>query len=325
MDWEGIKTAYLDRERARLGLPTRADEAALAEKRALAARMGESELESEAVGRELSRARLAALPEEQRLQRESLQALTAARNAQAARQPAEASSLLERIMAMPPDQQAAALKLHREMNPQREPAPDRVVIRVPTGVDDQGRPTYEYVPRSEVTSRTGVGVAPTTVSAANMARQRATPVLQDLGSRITSLNQGGEGGFVERAGGVARNVAGTVGMDPAADLYRTGVRGFTPLLARSVGHVGVLTEQDVARTEELFPRIGDSAAATAEKLARIQRIMSGQEPLPFQFENPSYDESGVAQTGGTPTVPQPSPTGAPKTRKVYNPATGRIE
>jgi hypothetical protein len=87
-------------------------------------------------------------------------------------------------------------------------------------------------------------------------------------------------------------------MDPSVDLYRTGVRGFVPLFARSVGHVGVLTELDVQRTEDLFPRTGDAADVTAEKLARLNRIMTGQEPAPFEFEHPEYTDRGITAAPG---------------------------
>lgn len=147
------------------------------------------------------------------------------------------------------------------------------------------------------------GVTPLQL-ARKQAQDRAVPILQDLGSRITTINQGNQGGIVDRATGVGRGVASRVGLDPATDLYRTGIRGFVPLFARAVGHTGVLTEIDVQRTEELFPRVGDSDAVTAEKMARIQRIMTGQEPAPFQFEHPEYDSEGITTSGqAAPTTP----------------------
>lgn len=87
VDWEGIARAYYDTERRRLGLPTRVEEEALRVKREQEAAAAASDLESQSVGREFTRAKLAALPEEQRLQRENLTALADYRRAMAERQP----------------------------------------------------------------------------------------------------------------------------------------------------------------------------------------------------------------------------------------------
>lgn len=315
MDWEGITRAYYDRERARLGLPTRVEEEALRVKREQEAALQASQLETAGVQREKARAEIEALPAERDLRRRVQEAQI--RNYdEVPQQRAEPSSLVERIAAeTDPARRKMLIDTHRMLNPIRDPAPDRVVVRVQRGVNEQGQPVYEYVPRSEVVGQQSVGTAPASTTAFNQARKRAAPVLADLGSRISSMNKGGEGGMLERGTGVARGVAGSMGMDTAADLYTTGVRGFTPLLARAVGHVGVLTEQDVARTEELFPRIGDSEKVTAEKLSRLGRIMSGAEPLPFEFENPEYDEGGITQPSALqnqgegvtdPTAPPPS-------------------
>jgi hypothetical protein len=318
MDWEGLKTAYLDRERQRLGLPSRME---LETKRAemdRAAAESASGLETEAVGRDLNRARIAAMPGEQDLERRLREAQI--RNYdEPPRQPAQASSLLERLMAMSPEDQKRALALHRQMNPPTPRGEDRVLVKVQTGVDAEGRPQFTYVPRSEAAGMTATGSPSAGAMALRLSRQRAAPVLNDLGSRVMTLNQGSEGGFGARAVGAARGAASAVGVDPAVDLYRTGVRGFVPLFARSVGHVGVLTELDVQRTEDLFPRVGDAEDVTAEKLARLNRIMTGQEPAPFEFEHPEYTDRGITSAPGTGAPP---PTGGVKIQR--NKRTGEV-
>lgn len=200
--------------------------------------------------------------------------------------------------------------------------PQTIVIRT---TDAEGQPVTRIVPK---TAGSEYSAPPTTAerNAASgvttgqmnlkIARQRATPILQDLASRAVDLNRGGEGGLVQRAGGTARRIAGGMGMDSAADLYTTGIRGFVPLFARSVGHVGVLTELDVKRTEDLFPRIGDSEATTLEKLTRLQRIMTGTEPIPFQWERPEYDEGGITVPGTGVSATPPVPTSGGGTFRV---------
>lgn len=76
MDWDGIQTAYFDLQRKRLGLPSREEEAALRAKREQEAAAAASALETQGANRDLVRAKIAALPEEQRLAREREVAMT---------------------------------------------------------------------------------------------------------------------------------------------------------------------------------------------------------------------------------------------------------
>lgn len=319
MDWEGIATAYLDRERRRLGIPSREE---LATKRAAeqrAAQLAASQLETAGVLRDKTRMDIETQPELRRLQGEAAVARAEAAQARAERTPTAPSSEFERFAALPPEKQAEILKLRKAWGTADDRPASTTILPFLTG---EG-----YIDR-----RTGNPLSftrPPTADMANraQAQKRAIPVLADLGSRALSLNKSGEGGFVDRATGSLRRVGGGVGLDPAADLYTTGVRGFVPLIARAVGHVGVLTELDVQRTEDLFPRIGDAENVTREKLARVQRIVTGQEPLPFEFEQPEYNEQGITQPGTAPAPvtapvePQRPPGVPPEAR--WDPATRR--
>ena len=79
--------------------------------------------------------------------------------------------------------------------------------------------------------------------------------------------------------GVARRGLAAVNLDNDVKEYRSLVRGFTPLMARAVGHNGVLTEQDVERTEMLFGDVGwlgtDNKTVAENKMARLKTIMVG--------------------------------------------------
>lgn len=306
-----IAQAYMERERQRVGIPQEQRDAREAEtvdllRRAQAARamqqydLAPAEQESQ-IGLRTAQA-------------ESARALASARETPKAGTPHYETDAAGNVTMFTPQPDGTIKKesLGRHGKPQQEPRPDRVLVQTWTGqFDAAGNPIMQFTPRPEMAGQTAP--APPTTAQRNVnagvsapqqaiaqAQKRATPVLQDLGTRITDINAGSEGGFMARVGGMVRSGAAKAGLDSAADLYRTGVRGFVPLFARSVGHVGVLTELDVQRTEELFPRIGDSAAVTQEKLARVQRIMTGQEPLPFQWSQPSYDDAGI-------TEPEPGP------------------
>lgn len=114
-----------------------------------------------------------------------------------------------------------------------------------------------------------------------------------------------EEGISARLGGATRRGAAALGYNPEARTYAAGVRGFVPLMARALGHTGVLTELDVARTEALFPSPGDTAEEATQKRRILQEIMSGQRKPPFKV-------------GGSTPV-------APKRRLKFNPATGALE
>ncbi len=55
--------------------------------------------------------------------------------------------------------------------------------------------------------------------------------------------------------------------------YEALVTGMIPMVARAVGHVGVLTQQDVDSVKELFPKITDNKTLAENKLARVKRII----------------------------------------------------
>lgn len=74
MDWEGIRTAILDRERQRLGLPSRMELEASRAKQAQEAAESASGLETAGVSRERMRAEMAAMPVEQEQRRRLVEA-----------------------------------------------------------------------------------------------------------------------------------------------------------------------------------------------------------------------------------------------------------
>ncbi len=59
--------------------------------------------------------------------------------------------------------------------------------------------------------------------------------------------------------------------------YEAMISGFTPLIARALGHTGVLTQQDVDSVKALFPRPGDSKSLRDRKVARIEQLMGAIE------------------------------------------------
>lgn len=137
------------------------------------------------------------------------------------------------------------------------------------------------------------------------SRGAAMGAFDELMQVYDSMGGQPEEGISARLGGMTRRGSAALGYNPEARTYQAGVRGFVPLMARALGHTGVLTELDVARTEALFPGPGDTAEEAAQKRRILEEIMSGRRPAPFMEKN------------------QQSPV-SPRRRK-FNPATGRLE
>lgn len=81
--------------------------------------------------------------------------------------------------------------------------------------------------------------------------------------------------------GIGREIGARTQANPVANRYKASIRGFVPLLARALGHVGVLTELDVERTEDLFSGLGATAETDRISDEMMRGIMSGAQP--FQF------------------------------------------
>ena len=85
--------------------------------------------------------------------------------------------------------------------------------------------------------------------------RQARPVLRAVSDLSEKINTQ-QGLIAKMAGGAAKVAAQANYNDDVAE-YEALVLGFTPLVARALGHTGVLTEQDVQSVRSLFPRPGD--------------------------------------------------------------------
>lgn len=244
----------------------------------------------------------------------------------------------------PADQ--ARLNALEKMNADRIAAGDRRSAsggssRRPTkvgGVDDQGRAgtwliypdqSREFMPAAATAGTRGK----------EESKAAAMQAYTELMDEYDSMGGQPEDGLEARATGLYRTGAGKLGYDPATSTYQAGVRGFVPLMARALGHVGVLTELDVERTEALFPKAGDTLAEKTRKKRLLTEIMVGARPMPFKFERDTRDGWGPngeppqrpggggeppqppAPTGGTTPTP-PRPRGVPAGAK-FDPVTRR--
>jgi len=110
---------------------------------------------------------------------------------------------------------------------------------------------------------------------------KAAPVLKGIGElseRINTLQ-----GVVAKASGEVERQKARVNLNDDVAEYEALVSGFTPMIARALGHTGVLTQQDVDSVKALFPRPGDSRTLRDRKVTRMMGIigeLEGVEGLP---------------------------------------------
>jgi hypothetical protein len=93
--------------------------------------------------------------------------------------------------------------------------------------------------------------------------------ISDLSEKINT----GRGVLAKISGGVERAKASANLSDDVSE-YQALVVGFVPLVARGVGHVGVLTQQDVDSVRQLFPAPGDSKSVRDRKIANLETIIA---------------------------------------------------
>ncbi len=101
--------------------------------------------------------------------------------------------------------------------------------------------------------------------------KKAAPVLASIAELSEKINTGS--GLLAKMAGGASKVAAKANYDDDVAEYQALVSGFTPMVARALGHTGVLTQQDVDSVKMLFPAPGDSKTLRDRKLKRVMDII----------------------------------------------------
>lgn len=101
--------------------------------------------------------------------------------------------------------------------------------------------------------------------------KQAAPILSAVSELSEKINTA-QGVIAKLKGGVEKAKAQANYNDDVAE-YEALISGFTPLVARALGHTGVLTQQDVDSVKALFPRPGDSKSLRDRKIERIKTII----------------------------------------------------
>ena len=179
-------------------------------------------------------------------------------------------------------------------------------------VDEAGNPILKFMTPEQVNAMGGVKTSPKTTAKATgpAAVDAVLGEIEDLSKRINTVASG-PGANIQ---GMVRRGASALNMDNEVSEYQRLVEGFIPIMARSVGHTGVLTQMDVDSTKALFPKVGDNSTLSTNLIARVKRIMSAlQDPSvaalgpDASFSAKMAAAQAIANKGGgkSPTTPDP--------------------
>jgi len=165
----------------------------------------------------------------------------------------------------------------------------------------KGQGTLRDVPQAirdkvlKLAQQQGIEIISDTERSALAAFAKVQPIINGIAELSEKINTGR--GVVAKVFGYVEKAKAQANLNDDISEYNSLVSGFTPLVARSVGHVGVLTEQDVQSVRKLFPDPGDSKSVRDRKVARLKQI--------FGAVRGATEEATTKTFGGT-----PSPAGA---------------
>jgi hypothetical protein len=130
--------------------------------------------------------------------------------------------------------------------------------------------------------------------------KKMQPVLDAVSELSEKINTGR--GAAAKIRGEAEKLKAQANLNDDVAEYEALVSGFTPLVARAVGHTGVLTQQDVDSVKSLFPKPGDSKSLRDRKIKRLMSIVQSVQTAveagatqPINREGQAGDLSDMAQ------------------------------
>lgn len=133
-----------------------------------------------------------------------------------------------------------------------------------------------------IVTRQMAGSAPAAEAPAHDAAAVTINALDELSARINV-----QAGLTARAGGVWASTMARANYDDDVAEYEATLNGAIPMVARRMGHTGVLTQADVDSVKSMFPRVGDSQALRDRKIARIRQIMNQPSTMPASPASPA--------------------------------------
>jgi hypothetical protein len=138
--------------------------------------------------------------------------------------------------------------------------------------DAQGNAVTKVVDRRGAAGQEFSAAPTTDTRNRQAAAQRITPVVEAIDELSTRINV--NQGIAATAIGAADRQKAKVNLNDDISEYQGVVSGFTPMLARAVGHTGVLTQQDVDSVREALPTPEDSKSVRDRKITRFKSLLA---------------------------------------------------
>lgn len=139
--------------------------------------------------------------------------------------------------------------------------------------DEQGRPVTKVLNRSTALAQGEFPSQPTTDTRNRQAAlSKIEPIVKNIARLSELINT--QQGVIATLKGATEIAKAKVNLNDDVSEYTALVSGFTPLVARAVGHSGVLTQQDVDSVRELFPKPTDSKSVRDRKVNLIMNLLS---------------------------------------------------
>lgn len=109
-------------------------------------------------------------------------------------------------------------------------------------------------------------------TAAGAGKPNVGAIMGEIETLSKRINTEG-GGPMSNITGMMRRGKAAANLDNDVSEYEALVQGMIPMVARANGHTGVLTQQDVDSTRNLFPKVGDNKTLAENKLARVKKLI----------------------------------------------------
>jgi len=171
--------------------------------------------------------------------------------------------------------------------------PPTVVVNT---VNSKGEPVIRVEPRI---AGSEFAAQPTAeVRNRQAALDKISPIINSIDELSAKINTAE--GVIATLSGAAEKQKARINLNDDVSEYNAVIEGFTPMLARAVGHTGVLTEQDVQSVKSAFPKVGDSKAVRDRKMSRFKSIL---------FSGKQGQLKEVLGGGGTGGAPKADPLG----------------
>ena len=154
------------------------------------------------------------------------------------------------------------------------------------------------------------GTLPASLIQSQQAFQKAQPVIDGIAELSEKINTGQA--VAAKISGQIEKAKAMANLNDDVSEYDAMVSAFTPLLARAVGHVGVLTELDVQSVRKMFPAPPDSKSLRDRKVARLKSIFGSVQEATYTYPRNTKPEknAGAGPVAPTRIVQHSKSTGA---------------